>query len=138
MYTTGRFAELATNACIHLVTLTVVTSIVPRITCANLLKSSRPSPSVTAIGFKGQRNNNNRGGGRRPGFEATFFFFFFSVFTIQKYPAQQGKKEREEMKGEQGESIQGKSTIYKTNKKYKIKKDYKSEKTYKKGRHKHD
>ena len=26
--------------------------------------------SVTAIGFKGQRNNN-RGGGRRPGFEAT-------------------------------------------------------------------
>ena len=26
-------------------------------------------PSVTAIGFKGQRNNN-RGGGRRPGFEA--------------------------------------------------------------------
>ena len=26
--------------------------------------------SVTAIGFKGQRNNN-RGGGRRPGFEAS-------------------------------------------------------------------
>ena len=44
-------------------------TIVPRITCANLRKSSRPSPSVTAIGFKGQRNNN-RGGGRRPGFEA--------------------------------------------------------------------
>ena len=46
-------------------------TIVPRITCANLRKSSRPSPSVTAIGFKGQRNNN-RGGGRRPGFEATY------------------------------------------------------------------
>ena len=42
-------------------------TIVPRITCANLRKSSRP---VTAIGVKGQRNNN-RGGGRRPGFEAT-------------------------------------------------------------------
>ena len=42
------------------------------------------------------------------------------------------KKEREEMKGEQGESIQGKGTIYKTNKKYKIKKDYKTEKTLKK------
>ena len=45
-------------------------TIVPRITCANLRKSSRPSASVTAIGVKGQRNNNNRGGGRRPGFEA--------------------------------------------------------------------
>ena len=41
------------------------------------------------------------------------------------------------MKGEQGESIQGKSTIYKTNKKYKIKKDYKTEQTLNKGRHKH-
>ena len=32
---------------------------------------TRLSASVTAIGFKGQRNNNNRGGGRRPGFEAS-------------------------------------------------------------------
>ena len=47
-------------------------TIMPRITCANLRKSSRPSASVTAIGVKGQRNNNNRGGGRRPGFEAMF------------------------------------------------------------------
>ena len=29
--------------------------------------------SITAIGFKGQRNNNNRGGGRRPGFEAIVY-----------------------------------------------------------------
>ena len=45
-------------------------TIVPRITCANLRKSSA---SVTAIGFKGQRNNN-RGGGRRPGFEASALY----------------------------------------------------------------
>ena len=50
-------------------------TIVPRITCANLRKSSKPRPSasVTAIGFKGQCNNN-RGGGRRPGFEATVLY----------------------------------------------------------------
>ena len=36
------------------------------------------SASVTAIGFKGQRNNNRgAGGGRRPGFEATQTYFPF-------------------------------------------------------------
>ena len=34
-----------------------------------LLRTVISLDSVTAIGFKGQRNNN-RGGGRRPGFEA--------------------------------------------------------------------
>ena len=43
---------------------TAVTSVVQRITCANLSRPSA-SASVTAIGFKGQCNNNNRGGGRR-------------------------------------------------------------------------
>ena len=41
----------------------VIMTILPRITCANLRKSSRPSASVTAIGFKGQRNNNRGGEG---------------------------------------------------------------------------
>ena len=64
--------------------------------------------------------------------KVVFFFFFFTCIRFLQYRNtlhSRAKKEREEMKGEQGESIQGKSTIYKTNKKYKIKKDYKTEKT---------
>ena len=56
---------------------------------------TRPSPSsaiiitltfeasVTALGFKGQRNNNNRGGGRRPGFEATEYCMLYTSFFIR-------------------------------------------------------
>ena len=42
---------------------------------------TRPSASVTVIGFKGRRNNNC-GGRRRPGFEATCVDVFRQVDNV--------------------------------------------------------